>query len=371
MKARYRLLARTGKIVTRPAVAVAKRPVKIAATGVAVASGAALGTAAGAVYLARRSRRRDLTGQVAVVTGGSRGLGLAVACELARAGCRLVIAARDPGELDAAEHRLRAAGAEVVAVECDVTDEAQVRRMVSTALARYGRIDVLVNNAGIIQVGPVEALTSKNFREAVDTMLFGMVHATLEVLPSMRERRSGHIVNITSIGGKVSAPHLLPYGTAKFATVGFSDGLRSEVAKDGIRVTTVVPGLMRTGSDVQAEFAGDASAEYAWFGVAAATPGLSMSASRAAKAIVRAMAAGRTQLVLTGPARLGALAHGVAPGAVQGALAAVNRLLPNGSGGTGGTVPGIEAAAGVSDAVRKATVLNRRSAADLNQPAPS
>jgi len=228
---------------------------------------------------------------------------MAVAAELVAAGVRVVICARDRDELDRAAARLRADGGEVLPVVCDVGDEEQARMLIERMVEHFGQVDIVVNNAGIIQVGPLESLTSKNFRDAMDPMFWGLVHVTLAALPHMRARRSGHICNITSIGGKVSVPHLMPYSSAKFAAVGFSEGLRAEVAAHGIRVTTVVPGLMRTGSDVDAEFAGQAGREYAWFAVGAAVPGLSMDARRAARRIVRAIAAPRTEIVLTLPAK--------------------------------------------------------------------
>jgi short-subunit dehydrogenase len=308
-----------------------------------------------------RRRRADLTGQVALVTGGSRGLGLAIAAELQAVGCVVAIAARDRDELSAAAGHL---GADVTTIVCDVTDEAQVAAMVAEVEARLGPIDMLINNAGIIQVGPIAALTVGNFYDAMKPMFFGMVHTSLAVLPGMRARRRGWIVNITSIGGKIGVPHLLPYAAAKFAAVGFSDGLHAEVAADGIRVTTVVPGLMRTGSDVQARFSGNATAEYGWFAAAAALPGLSMDGRRAARRIVSAVVRGRTQVVLTLPVRAAALAHGIAPATTQTVLTVVQRLLP--SPGTDRDVAGARAGAGT--AARWPTGLNRRAGNRLNQP---
>ena len=106
----------------------------------------------------------------------------------------------------------------------------------------------MVNNAGMIQVGPLATTTKEDFVTALDVMFWGTLYPTLAVLPQMRARGRGHIVNITSIGDLVSVPHLLPYTCAKFAAVGLSEGLRAELGPVGIRVTTVVPGLMRTGS---------------------------------------------------------------------------------------------------------------------------
>ena len=194
-----------------------------------------------------------------LITGGARGLGLALAREFVRVGCRLVLAARDAQELARARQDLTQRGAEVLAVPCDVTNQEQVR--VDQATQHFGRVDIVVNNAGIIQVDPMSTTTVEDFATALDVMFWGAFYPTLAVLPQMRARRSGHIVNITSIGGMVSVPHLLPYTCAKFAAVGLSEGLRAELGQEGIRVTTVVPGLMRTGSYVQARFQGQQECE--------------------------------------------------------------------------------------------------------------
>src|SRR5919202_1140006 len=221
-----------------------------------------------AVLAARRAAQPseiDLAGKAALVTGGSRGLGFLVARELARGGAKVAIVARDRAELERAQSALEAEGAQVLALVGDVADKNRVDEVVKTVITHFGGLDVLVNNAGVIQVGPVTAMTQDDFKLCLDIMFWGVLHPTLAVLPHMRERRSGRIVNVTSIGGKISAPHVLPYSTAKFATVALSEGLRAELARDGIAVTTVVPGLMRTGSHVNAYFKGDQAKEFVWF----------------------------------------------------------------------------------------------------------
>ncbi len=172
------------------------------------AVGLALGLAGREVL--QRLREANLQGQVALITGGSRGLGFLLAREFAHEGCRLVICARDEQELERAREDLERHGAEVLAVPCDVADRAQVDRLVEEATQRFGRVDILVNNAGIIQVGPIETMTLQDFEDALGVMFWGVVYPTLAVLPQMLERQSGRIVNITSIGGKVSVPHLIP-----------------------------------------------------------------------------------------------------------------------------------------------------------------
>ena len=192
----------------------------------------------------------------------------------------------------------------------------------------FGAIDVLVNNAGVIQVGPMEVMTLEDYEQAMKTHFWGPLYTTLAVLPEMREREDGRIVNITSIGGKISVPHLLPYSASKFALVGFSEGLRAELKKDGIVVTTVCPGLMRTGSPRNATFKGQHRAEYAWFSISDSLPVSSMSAERAARQIVEACKRGDAEVVLSIQAKMAVLFHGLFPGLTADLLGFVNRLLP-------------------------------------------
>jgi NAD(P)-dependent dehydrogenase (short-subunit alcohol dehydrogenase family) len=238
-----------------------------------------------------------------------------------------VLVARDGDALDRACQELRASGSEALGIRCDVTDRAQVRSMLDQALQHYGRIDVLVNDAGRIEVGPLPSMTLDDFSSAMNTNFWGAVFVTHEALPHLTQGE-GRIVNISSIGGLLSVPHLLPYSSSKFALTGFSLGLTMELRKRGIRVTTVCPGLMRTGSPINASFKGDASAEYAWFSVADSLPVLSMSGARAARAIVRASRRGAPLLVLGMPAKLAALANGLFPSLVVRASELVTRALP-------------------------------------------
>lgn len=287
---------------------------------------------AGAVVAATAAIRRlamaDMNGKVVLVTGGSRGLGYAIAQEFASLGARLVICARSQDELDRACTELRRDGAEVLSIVCDVGQQSQVDDMVRRSVQHCGRIDVLVNNAGIISVGPIESQTIDDFREAMDVMFWSQVYTTLAVLPHMKQRRSGWIANVTSVGGKISVPHLVPYGCAKFAAVGFSEGMTAELAKDGIKVTTIVPGLMRTGSHFNAYFKGDNRAEFAWFSVGAASPFVSIGARRAARTIVRAIRRGQAEIVLSLPARLAVAFHGLLPGTTATILGVQNRIMP-------------------------------------------
>ncbi|HEX9290091.1 MAG TPA: SDR family oxidoreductase [Anaeromyxobacteraceae bacterium] len=304
------------------------------AKGLQLRSPLTLATAAllGGLAWLRSRRRVSLRGSCVVVTGGSRGLGLVLARELADAGARLVLCARDGGELEAARRDVEARGAEVLAVPCDVTDRDEVRRLFAAAEERFGRVDVLVNNASIIQVAPAETLSLRDLEAAVAANFWATVYATLEVLPRMRERGSGRIVNVTSIGGTVAVPHLLGYTSGKFAAVGFSSGLAVEAAKDGIAVTTVVPGLMRTGSFLNALVKGRRAEEATLFSIASSLPVLTMSARRAARRIVLACERGEGFVTLGVPAKMLRLASALAPNLTADVLSIAARLLP-GPGG--------------------------------------
>jgi NAD(P)-dependent dehydrogenase (short-subunit alcohol dehydrogenase family) len=284
----------------------------------------------------RESRRGfDLRSKVVLITGGSRGLGLELARAFALRGARLALCARDEAELAEAERELRATGVRVETFTCDVGDEDDVTELIREVEETFGGIDVLVNVAGVIQVGPVKTVSLDDFREARAANFWGMVHTCWAALPQMRAQGGGRIVNVTSIGGVVSVPHLLPYSASKFAAVGFSTGLHSELAPEGIRVTTIVPGLMRTGSVDNALFKGNRKAEFTWFAAGDSLPLVSMSASRAARRIVRACERGEGYVVVGVPAKLLREFSGVFPRATQAVMALVAQLLP--SAGTHGS----------------------------------
>lgn len=297
-----------------------------------VAAGAGALLAARAVV--RKWSEYDLRGKNVLITGGSRGLGLVMAREFAAEGARVAICARDVEELERARAELSGKGAQVLAVPCDVTERTQVKELVDITRDHFGSIDVLVNNAGVIQVGPVEVMTIEDYEEAMKTHFWGPLYTTLAVLPEMRQRRQGRIVNISSIGGKISVPHLVPYSASKFALVGLSEGLRAELRRDGVVVTTVCPGLMRTGSPRNATFKGKHRAEYAWFSISDALPVSAMSAERAARQIISACKRGDAEVILSIQAEMVARFHGLFPGLTADLLGMVNYLLP-GAGGIG------------------------------------
>jgi NAD(P)-dependent dehydrogenase (short-subunit alcohol dehydrogenase family) len=290
------------------------------------------GVAYGVREAVRRSREIDFAGRVALVTGGSRGLGLILARQLVARGARVAICARDEAELNRAKAELVARGGDVLAVQCDITVKAQVDEMTRGVIGHFGQIDLLINNAGIIQVAPMEEMTLADYEEAMQTHFSGPLYTTLAVVPAMRGRRQGRIVNITSIGGKVPAPHLLPYTASKYALVGFSQGLRAELAKHNIFVTTVAPGLFRSGSPRNATFKGRHYEEYAWFSAADATPGLSIDPNVLAERILNAARFGQAELITPLPAWIGAKLNGLFPGLTAELASLANGFLPKPGG---------------------------------------
>lgn len=274
-------------------------------------------------------------GRVAVITGGSRGLGLLLARRLRTEGARVVLLARDKEELARAQHELDYPHGTALAIPCDVGDRSQVQHAIESTIQCFGRIDVLINNAGVIQVGPLAQMTYDDFQRAMNVHFWGTLHCTEAVLPQMKRRRSGRIINIASIGGLVAVPHLAPYAASKFAVVGYSDAIRSELASSGIRVTTVCPGLMRTGSAINAQIKGQHEAEFAWFGVLSSLPLISIAGTRAARHILEAGRRGRPHLTITPHARLMAVMDRLAPNTTARIMALTSSMLPGPAGASG------------------------------------
>ena len=299
-----------------------------------LAAGIGAGLIAGETQ--RRRRAMDFAGKVVVITGASRGLGLVLARQLAREGARLALIAAHEQPLDRALTELASEGADVQALVCDIRDRTAVNATVEAIVQRFGRIDVLVNNAGVIQVGPVGNMQYEDFQRAMDVHYWGALHMTLAVLPHMEG--GARLVNITSIGGKLPVPHLAPYTASKFALVGLSEALRAELMPQGIYVTTVAPGLMRTGSPRNISVKGDHEDEYGWFVLLGSLPLVSISAERAARKIMDAARHGDASLIITPQAKAAIALEGIAPGIVARANAFANRwLLPRPAGPEGDT----------------------------------
>jgi NAD(P)-dependent dehydrogenase (short-subunit alcohol dehydrogenase family) len=291
-----------------------------------------LGLAAGSVALLGQSDRLSFQRQNVVITGGSRGLGLALAQELVEEGARVVLLARDGQELERARQilRFKRPQAQVIILPCDVTDKDQLTMALAEALAQCGTIDMLINNAGAILVGPFDSLKKEDFEAQMSLHLYAVMHAVQLILPHFRQQRRGRIVNICSMGGKVAVPHMLPYDTSKFALAGFSQGLAAELRRENITVTTVYPALMNTGSPIQAVFKGDHQKEFAWFAAGDNLPGISMPADTAARKILQAVRDGKAEF---SPSGLGQLRMGVAvlfPELMAWTMGFINRLMPKG-----------------------------------------
>src|SRR6266496_2566016 len=207
--------------------------------------------------------RYPLHEKVVLITGGSRGLGLVLARHICARGGNVALIARDHEELARAKADLSPRGGEVLTIECDLLDTGQIQAAVRRVIDRFGKIDILINNAGIIEVGPLEHLTPEDFNRAMRLHFWAPYELISLVVPEMRIWGGGRVVNISSIGGKVAVPHMASYSASKFALTGLSDALRAELARDNIYVTTVAPGLMRTGSHVNAKFKGNHDNEFA------------------------------------------------------------------------------------------------------------
>jgi NAD(P)-dependent dehydrogenase (short-subunit alcohol dehydrogenase family) len=293
-------------------------------------STAALGTSALIVTrrLLRARRRMQFTDSVVVITGGSRGLGLAIARELAREGARLVLLARDAEGLERARAELVTEASTVHTITCDVSRAEQVESAMAEVLERFGRIDVLVNDAGTIQFGPFEHMRQEDFEDAMNVHLWGPFHTMMAAIPTMHRQGGGRVVNIASVAGMLALPHAAPYSASKFALVGLSDALRTELARQNIHVTTVCPSLMRTGSHINATFKGQHQAEFAWFAIGNAFPLASVSDRRAARRVIDACRHGDAHLTIGVPARLAIIGNALFPGLMADLMALVARVLP-------------------------------------------
>jgi NAD(P)-dependent dehydrogenase (short-subunit alcohol dehydrogenase family) len=289
-------------------------------------------------WIAGRLIRRaqyTLRDKVVLITGGSRGLGLVLARHICGQGGKVALLARDPEELAHAKADLAARDGKVLTVECDLLDRDQIEAAVRKVIDCFDRIDILINNAGVIEVGPLDHMTRDDFDRAMRLHFWAPYELVSQIVPEMRLWGGGRIVNISSIGGKIAVPHFAPYSASKFALTGFSDAIRTELQRDNIQVTTVAPGLMRTGSHVNAKFKGKHDAEFAWFSASAGAPLISMDADRAARKILAACRRGQPSLTLTFAAR-GAIAGNVVfPNLTGYMMKFVNRFLPEPGGEEG------------------------------------
>jgi len=271
--------------------------------------------------------------RVAVITGGSRGLGLALAKELVHQGASIAILARDTIELERAKQHLASisSDAKVLAVRCDITQDEELQQAFNQIESHYGRLDLLINNAGSIAVGPFETMGQADFDSQLNLQIHAVIQAVRLAIPAFRRVGSGRIVNISSIGGIIPVPHMSTYCTAKFALAGLSESIASELALDNIKVTTVYPGLMRTGSPIQAVFKGNHEKEYAWFASGDVTPGLSVAANEAAHLILEGVRQGNARVTYPLITKIGIIGHAVLPETYAFIMRSAARFMPKSS----------------------------------------
>lgn len=276
----------------------------------------------------RRRRRVELDGCVAVVTGGGRGLGLAITRELAERGCRLAICGRDGEVIDATVTALQKSGAEVLGEACDASDPVAVGAFVERVLQRYGRIDLLVNNAGQCFVGPAAELQAADMERALRNIFWVHFHPTMAVLPHMRQRGFGRIANITSIGGKLPIPHQSAYVAGKYAATGWSQTLAVELSREGIAVSTITPPPLRNGAPLHVHYNGELDGEFRWFARTLTSRWTSRSAERTARVVVDALEHGDAERAVAASSWAMARVFGALPNLMIRLLSAAERRLP-------------------------------------------
>jgi short-subunit dehydrogenase len=262
---------------------------------------------------------------------------------------------------------LRSRGIEAASFPCDITVEDQLDRLLARVIAHFGTLDILVNDAGLIKVSPLEDLQLRDFEEAMNLMFWAPVNLTLKALSHFQNQGSGSIVNIASLGGRVAIPHLLPYCCAKFALVGFSTGLSSELDSDRIHVLTVTPGLMRTGSYLHASFKGQREKEFSWFSVLGNIPGLTVPAAEAATSIRQALQRGDRVCTISLPAKLLIHSEALLPEATRSVMQMVNSYLLPVSSGAKSSVSGKNLNERFGPLFQALTSLGRTAARSFNQ----
>ncbi|MBW4661173.1 MAG: SDR family NAD(P)-dependent oxidoreductase [Drouetiella hepatica Uher 2000/2452] len=187
-----------------------------------------------------------LNGKVAIVTGASSGIGEATAIALAAEGAAIVIAARRIDRLNDLAKRITEKGGQVLSITADVSDEAQISDLVQQTQTKFGKVDILVNNAGVMLLGMIDGANTEDWRRMLNLNVLGLMYATHKVLPLMKAQGSGHIVNISSVAGRVANAGSGVYNASKWAVGAFSESLRKEVYQNNIRVTIIEPGLVAT-----------------------------------------------------------------------------------------------------------------------------
>lgn len=284
--------------------------------------------AVAALVATRRARRIDLRDRVVVVTGGGRGLGLAISREFLARGCKLAICGRDGEVIARAVAELRMHGGDAFGMACDASEPGQVADFIAATLERFGAIDILVNNAGQVFFGPLAELEPDDLESALRNTFWVQYRPTMAVLPHMRARGSGRIVNVTSGAGKLPIPHHGAYVAGKFAATGWSQVLTSELRKDGILVSTITPPPLADGAPLHTHFNGRRDEEFKWFTLGLTTRWMATDPVRAARVVVDAAAHGDRERAVSPMAWLAIRAQGLAPGLMSWLWSRFDRLLP-------------------------------------------
>ncbi len=278
----------------------------------------------------RTKRAYDVSGKTVLIVGGSRGLGLILARQLAEQGANLSICARGERELAKAKIDLEGRGARVLTTVCDVTDKAQIENVIAKTAEHFGGIDVLFYVAGVFIAGPLEAMTDHDFEYSMQVNFWGAYYSTMAALPHLK-KNGGRVIHMSSVGGRIATPHLLAYNASKFALSGLSQGLRVELEKEGVLVTTVYPWIMRVGSLRNATFKGRHRTEYAIGSIMNANRLLSDDPERAAAAMIAAMKRGDSQATLWFT-NATILLDTLLPELSKDAMCIANRLMPGAEG---------------------------------------
>ncbi len=308
--------------------AIARRAQKEARDQQIIAGSLLLGLGLG-LLLRKRQDQREFLGQTVLLTGGTRGLGLQLVREFSRRGAQVLFCARTADEVTRAERNLRREGFTAKGFVADISHPDGPMNLMAQIEREADRIDILVNNAGQIQVEPFVDTQEQVFHRCLDLFLYGPLRLSREVLPSMMAANRGTIVNITSVGGRLPAPHLVPYNCGKAAMIALSEGMGVELDRYGVHVMTVIPGLMRTGSHRNAMFGGRRKDEYAWFSRAALHPMLAINVSGAAKSIADGVLAKRRTLNIGWEAKWGPFLHAFFPETSHKLTSFVEKRLPD------------------------------------------
>lgn len=254
-----------------------------------------------------------------IITGASQGIGKATALLFARQEYDIVLAARQPERLEALATEVRELGREALAIPTDVTNPEQVNNLVEKALAHFGHVDVLINDAGIFCLGPVEEFSLSDWRQVIDTNVWGYIYTIHALLPHFLERGNGTIVNISSIGGIVPIPYQTPYTTSKYAVTGLTKALEAELSPKGIQVYGIYPNFIRTSINERTIFRGKdeqtKQARQELIDTAVKTPVLE-KAEDVAEAIWQAIKNGQSDKIV-GTAKLSKITYKFFPGLMQ------------------------------------------------------